>query len=446
VDAVSAKKSAGPDRLDPLTEDPLLHALFPALATGVEWGLERTERALAVLGDPHRAFRSLHVGGTNGKGSVTATLASVLQHDGRRVGCYTSPHLCSFLERILVDGHAIDEAKLIAYAQEAREPIVRHGLTFFEAATVLAFHAFAREGVEVAAVEVGLGGRLDATNVLVPEVSGVTNIAMDHADYLGDTLDLIAREKAGIAKRGVPFVVGETDPALRAIFAEVAERVGAPMFVVAPAAARDVAVEPERTTFRISTDAWGTMEVVTPLAGKHQAANVAIAITILEHLPADLRPGRDAVLGGVRDVRHHGRNELRVIQGRTWLFDVAHNPAGIATLADTLDRLDLPRPRVALVGVMADKDWRAMLPPVLARVEEAVLTTAPSAPADRRWDPEAAARALAASGTTHVRAIPDFATALQAAATRAGRGTVVITGSVHTVGNAMKVLGVDPLA
>ncbi|MEQ1856083.1 MAG: folylpolyglutamate synthase/dihydrofolate synthase family protein [Longimicrobiales bacterium] len=433
---------AGPDRLDPLTEDPLLRALFPALATGVEWGLERTEGALVSLGSPHRAFRSIHVGGTNGKGSVTTTLASVLRKQGRRVGCYTSPHLCSFLERIRVDGRPIDETRLLAYASEIREPVSTFGLTFFEAATVLAFHAFAREGVDVAAIEVGLGGRLDATNVVAPEVAIVTNIAMDHADFLGDSLPLIAREKAGIIKAGVPFVTGESDPALLDIFSGVARAAGAPMHVVSPDRLLDVVVAPAQTSFRMSTRAWGDLEVVTPLAGAHQAMNAAVAIEALEHVPADLRPDARMLLEGVRDVRHHGRNEMLTLDGRNWLFDVAHNPAGIASLVETLGRLELPRPRVALIGVLSDKDWRVMLPPLLERVDAAVLTVPPSAPADRRWDPGVAADALAAR---EIRAVPDFAEALAAAAARAGEGTVVVTGSVHTVGNAMRLLGVDPL-
>ena len=443
MDAVSTTKPAGPDRLDPLTEDPLLRRLLPELATGVEWGLERTERALASLGDPHRAYRSLHVGGTNGKGSVTATLASVLRGSGHRVGCYTSPHLCSFLERILVDGRPIAEPTLVAYADGAREAISRFGLTFFEAVTVLAFYAFAREGVDVAAVEVGLGGRLDATNVVEPDVSAVTNIAMDHADYLGSTLAEIAREKAGIIKRGVPFVTGESDPALLDLFAEVARGVGAPMHVVAPGRIRDIVVAGDHTAFGMATWAWGDLEIVTPLVGAHQATNTAVAVEVLERVPEVLRPGRRELLEGIRGVRHHGRNEVREIGRCTWLFDVAHNPAGIVSLADTLDRLDLPLPRVALIGVLADKDWRTMLPPLLERVEGAVLTVPPSAPADRRWDASSAAASLGASGS--VVAVNDFAEALAAAAARAGRGTVVVTGSVHTVGNAMRLLGIDPL-
>jgi dihydrofolate synthase/folylpolyglutamate synthase len=434
----------GPDRLDPLGSDPLLWRLFPALATGVEWDLRRTERALAALGDPHRTFRSLHVGGTNGKGSVTATLASVMERAGHSVGAYTSPHLRSFLERILVDGRPVPQERLVAYADETREHITRERLTFFEAATVLAFHAFAREGVRVAAVEVGLGGRLDATNVLVPEVCGVTNIAMDHADYLGDTLADIAREKAGIAKRGVPFVTTETDPALLDVLGGVAASVGAPFHVVREDDVRDVRVRTDGTTFRMRTDAWGDLELATPLVGAHQARNAAVAVAMLDRLGDDLLPDARAVREGVAEVRHHGRNELRAIGGRTWLFDVAHNPAGIATLADTLDWLDLPRPRVALVGILADKDWRAMLPPLRARTDAMVLGVPPSAPRDRRWSPGDVAAALGPGGPPVV-AVEDFADAVAEASRRAGSGTVVVTGSVHTVGGAMKALGVDPI-
>lgn len=435
----------GPDRLDPLGSDPLLWRLFPALATGVEWGLERTERALAALGDPHRAFRSLHVGGTNGKGSVTATLASIMVHAGRRAGAYTSPHLRSFLERIVVDGRPVPEERLVAFADETREHVAREGLTFFEAATVLAFHVFAREGVEVAAVEVGLGGRLDATNVLVPDVCGVTNIAMDHADYLGDSLTSIAREKAGIAKRGVPFVTAETDSALLDVLGGVARSSGAPIHVVRAADVRHVRVHEDGTTFRMRTDAWGELVLATPLVGAHQAVNTALAVAMLDRLHDDVRPGADAVRDGVAGVRHHGRNELREIDGCTWLFDVAHNPAGILTLADTLDRLRLPRPLVALVGILGDKDWRAMLPPLLDRADSLVLAVPPSAPADRRWKPEDVVASLGRA-TTPIVAVEDFAGAVTEAARRAGNGTVVVTGSVHTVGGAMKVLGVDSLA
>jgi len=439
-----ATKAKGPDRLDPLGSDPLLWRLFPALATGVEWGLERTERALAALGDPHGAFRSLHVGGTNGKGSVTATVAAVIQEAGRKTGCYTSPHLCSFRERIRIDGRPVGEDALIAHADEIREHVSRFGLTFFEAATVLTFHAFAREGVVVAAVEVGLGGRLDATNVLRPDVSGVTNIAMDHADYLGDSLASIAREKAGIIKPGVPFVTGESDPELLEIFTRAARAEGAPLHVIRPDHVRIARADRAGTRLRVRTDAWGELELATPLVGAHQAANTAVAVGMLERLPDDLRPSAREVRDGIANVRHPGRNEIRVVEGRTWLFDVAHNPAGMLALADTLDRIELPRPRVGLVGILGDKDWRAMLPPLRERVDAMVLTVPPSAPAERRWDPAIAIEAIGPKGAP-VLGFERFEDAIAEAAARAANGTVVVTGSVHTVGGAMRTLDLDSL-
>ncbi len=435
--------AVAPERLDRPFHDPLVRRLFPPLATGVHWGLERTEAALRALGDPHRRYASVHVGGTNGKGSVTSMVASVLRAAGVRTGCYTSPHLCSFRERMLVDGAALPEEVLLARAEEVRNVVLAFGLTFFEAATVLAFHVFAREGVQAAVVEVGLGGRLDATNVLLPEVSAVTNVALDHADYLGSTLPEIAREKGGIIKGGVPFVTAEREPELLAVLDEIARERGTRVEPLPEDAVRDVRVRPDHTAFRARTGAWGEIEVRTPLVGRHQATNAALALLVLERLPERLRPTDAAVLEGIASVEHRGRDEIRVTDGTTWLFDVAHNTAGVASLVDTIDRLDLPHPRVALVGVLGDKDWASMLPPLFTRVERAFLTQPPSAPAERRWDPAAAAEVV--RDGTPLEVEEDFERALARSRAAAGRGTVIVTGSVHTVGSAMKVLGCEPL-
>lgn len=436
-----------PERLDRPFQDPLVRDLFPPLATGVAWGLERTEHALAALGDPHRAFRTLHIGGTNGKGSVASTLASVLHVSGYRAGCFTSPHLCSFRERMLVDGRPIAEADLVAYAAEIRDVVVSCGLTFFEAVTVLAFHVFREEGVEFGVMEVGLGGRLDATNVVWPEVAAVTNVAMDHADFLGDTLASIAREKAGIMKPGVPFVTAEPAPELRDVFEAVAAERGATVQYLEPGDVRDVLVARTHTSFTVRTRSWGDLAVTTPLVGRHQATNAALAVAVLDRLPPDLRPDRHAVLEGIRRVEYHGRDELvRGEDGTTWLLDVAHNTAGIHSLVDTLDRLSLPGPHSAVVGVLGDKDWAAMLPPLVDRVAEVVLTQPPTAPPERRWDPEAAAavvRDRCPAAAVLVEA--DFVRAVERARLAAAGGTVVVTGSVHTVGGVMKLLGREPL-
>lgn len=434
-----------PERLDRPFSDPLVGRLFPPLATGVHWDLDRTRNALEALGNPHLRYPCIHVGGTNGKGSVVTTLAAVLTRAGHRTGSFTSPHLCSFRERIVVDGRPLSDDTLVERAREVGDVVVRFGLTFFEAVTVLGLHAFAAEEVDVAVVEVGLGGRLDATNVLRPLVAAVTNVDMDHADYLGDTLLAIAGEKAGIVKEGVPFVTAESSPELLALFRERAAAAGAPFHAVDLAVRlRDLEMGRDHTAFTLTTRAWGDVPLCTPLVGRHQAANAALAVEVLEHLPEGLRPGRDALVEGVASVVHPGRDQIEILDGTTWLFDVAHNTAGIHSLVDTMDRLDLPRPLVALVGVLGDKDWRAMLPPLFSRADFAFLTQPPSAPPERRWDPVAAREAV-----THVCPIQvedDFLRALGLARAEAGQGTVVVTGSCHTVGSALKVLDLEPFS
>lgn len=430
------------DHLASTTGDPLADRLFPTLPTGVHFGLDRMERALEALGHPHRAYDTIHVGGTNGKGSVTATVGSILRVSGRRTACYTSPHLCSFRERFLVDGTPLAEDALVGYADEIRDTVTDFGLPFFEAVTLLAMHAFAREEVDVGVMEVGLGGRLDATNVICPRVTAVTNVALDHAEYLGDTLPAIAREKAGIMKAGIPFVTAETSPELLGLFQALAADVGAPITVVSPDSVTDVVVAREHTSLRVSTGRWGSLDLRTPLVGHHQAANAALAVSVVEHLDDDLRPDPSAVVDGVAAVVHPGRDEVVHARGRTWLLDIAHNTAGILSLVDTIDRLDLPRPLVALVGVQGDKDWRSMLPALFSRMDAAILTQPPTVSPERRWDPAAAADQVEA--LTVVRVVPDFASAVRRAEERAGHGTVVVTGSVHTVGSMMTLLGVDP--
>lgn len=432
-----------PDRLDRPFGDPLVGRLFPPLATGVHWGLERTERALDALGDPHRRYPVIHVGGTNGKGSVVTTVASVLNAGGVRSGCFTSPHLCAFRERIRVAGRELSDDTLLTYAEEVRGPVLRFGLTFFEAVTVLGFHAFAREGVEAAVVEVGLGGRFDATNVVRPEVAAVTNVALDHSEYLGNTREEIAFEKAGIMKAGVPFLTAETDPAIVRLMRMWAGERGVPFTLVDPLSeVEDLEVTSHHTSLVVRTDPWGLMPIRTPLVGRHQAANTVLAVRILEALGPELRPDEAAVRRGVSEVVHPGRDQVEWLDGKAWLFDVAHNTAGILSLVDTLDRLDLPRPLVALVGVLGDKDWRAMLPPLFSRMDFALLTQPPSAPPERRWDPREAADAVA--HLCPMRLAPDFTDALERARAEAGEGTVVVTGSVHTVGSALKLLGRAP--
>src|SRR5918999_1456720 len=211
------------DRQMPLSYDQALEFLFPRTTT-IKFGLATTRALLRSLGDPHEVAPAVHVGGTNGKGSVCTLVAAALREAGWRVGLYTSPHLVSFRERIQVDGVPISEAAVAMWTERLRPLIIERRATFFEAATAIAFADFAARGAEIAVVEVGLGGRLDSTNVVRPLVSAVTKIERDHMKYLGDTLEKIAGEKAGIAKPGAPFVIGEREPKLVEVLRRAAHR------------------------------------------------------------------------------------------------------------------------------------------------------------------------------------------------------------------------------
>ncbi len=407
-----------------LTYAGALDFLFPRTTT-IRFGLERTEALLDELGRPERLFPVIHVGGTNGKGSVVALVAEALRAAGWRVGRYTSPHLVSFRERIQVDGVPIGQPAVTMWTERLRPVIERLDATFFEATTAIALADFAARGVEIAVVEVGLGGRLDSTNVVRPLVSAVTKIELDHQKYLGDTLEAIAVEKAGIAKPGAPFVIGEPRPGL----VEVLSRAAAEFVQAAdPEAHPELVVVPPDATW---TGPLG-------LAGAHQRRNAAVAAAVLEALPAEYRPGPEVVARAFALARLPGRLDRR---GR-WLFDVAHNPDGMQALARALADPAIPRPVHALVSILGDKAWPEMLVLLDRAVDLGILTVAPSADT-RRWDTEWLTAWLAdpdrPPATAEWHLVPAFREALDRV--QAGAGTVVVTGSFHTVGDVMAALG-----
>lgn len=405
-----------------LTYDEALAFLFPRTTT-IKFGLDTTRALLGDLGDPHTVLPSIHIGGTNGKGSVATLVAEALAAAGWRVGLYTSPHLVSFRERIRVDGAAISEEAVAMWTARMRPLIQDLGATFFEATTAMAFADFAARGAEIAVVEVGLGGRLDSTNVVTPLVSAVTKIARDHMKYLGETLTDIAREKAGIAKPGVPFVIGERDPALVEVLRAEARR-------IARAAGR-------RADVRVLPPAY-EWQGPLGLKGPHQRRNAGVAHGILMALPERWRHGPQAIEEGFAAARVPGRLDRRGL----WLFDVAHNPDGMEALVSALAAEPPPGPVHALVSILGDKEWATMLVWLDAIVECGVLTVAPSA-AERGWDlgwlREWLARRDRPPAHARWTLIPDFATALRAV--QPGAGTVLVTGSFHTVGDVMEALG-----
>ncbi|HUF52110.1 MAG TPA: Mur ligase family protein [Longimicrobiales bacterium] len=425
-----------------LTYDQLVAELFPRLTGGIRWGLERTQHILAADGDPHLRYRTVHIGGTNGKGSVAAHVASVLQQDGSSVGLYTSPHLCTFRERIRINGRAIEESALLRAAERLWPHIEQESPSFFEATTAIAFAAFADANIDIAVVEVGLGGRLDATNVVTPDVVALTNVSLDHVQLLGPTIEHVAREKAGIIKPHVPVITGETGAAALAIFREAAAAAAAPLRAVSSTDVGAVTTAMDGTAFDIHTATWGRLHLHSPLPGAHQALNAALAVLLLDAMPPP-RPTHASVIRGVAATRWAGRLQLEYVAGVPWLFDVAHNVAGVEALVAALRGLPLARPVAAVVGVLGDKDWSNMLAPLHRAADRVILTSPPTAPADRRWD---AAAALDAAPAPHALIVPGFIDALERAHDFAAGtgGTVVVTGSFHTVGDALSALGRCP--
>ena len=409
-----------------LTYYEALEFLFPRTTT-IKFGLSTTRALLKSVGNPHELMPSVHVGGTNGKGSVTTLVAAALREAGWRVGLYTSPHLISFRERIQVDGVPTSEAAVAMWTARLMAPILARKATFFEATTALAFADFAARGAEIAVVEVGLGGRLDSTNVVQPLVSGVTKIAEDHMKYLGDTLESIACEKAGIAKPGVPFIIGETDTELVEVLRREARR------AVERAGGR---TEPDIRVLPPEYQWCGPLS----LAGPHQRRNAAVAHGILMALPERYRPTGAEIDRAFGSVRVAGRLDRR---GR-WLFDVAHNPDGMRSLVTALGAIRPTRPVHALVSILGDKDWPEMLVQLDQAIDRGVLTIAPTAAA-RGWDIDWLGRWLRDPSRPPPHAswtlVPDFAEAIEKV--QEGAGTMLVTGSFHTVGDVMQALGMD---
>lgn len=416
-------------------DDTLVAQILPGLPTEVRWGLERTERILAALGNPHRDYPVLQVAGTNGKGSVARIWAEILQAAGLRTGLYTSPHLVSFRERILVDGSPLPDELLAEWARDLRPLLVREAPSFFEAATALALTSFARSSVDVVVAEVGMGGRLDATNVLRPVLAAVTSLALDHTSMLGESVEQIAREKAGILKPGVPVFTAVEDPGVLAVLREEAALREARLYRVPIPEGK---IRMEGVELELQTSRWGKLRLECPMTGRHQLQNLALAVRALEVLPPRLPVSARAVSKGVQRARVSGRFQVERRGARTWILDIAHNLSGVRALAQTLRDVEAPTPRVAIVGILADKPWAAMLRELALAVDAFVLTVPRSAPEPRTWRPQDA-KALLPSDRVEIRT--GVKSAIDAARVAAGpTGSVVVTGSTYTVGEALQCL------
>jgi dihydrofolate synthase / folylpolyglutamate synthase len=402
--------------------------LYSLRLFGAKFGLENTRRLAALAGHPEEKLRFIHVAGTNGKGSTCAMLEGIYRAAGLRVGLFTSPHLVSFRERIQVNRQLISEGEVVRLVAEflprLKQFPAEHHPTFFEAVTVMALQFFAEQKCDLVIWETGLGGRLDATNIVTPLASVITNIAFDHQQWLGDTLEKIAAEKAGIIKPGIPVVTATNEAEALTVIESVAREKDAPITKIGQACGRS----------------WADRMPALSLTGAHQKVNAALALATVEILQPQIPVAGENIREGLATVSWPGRLQFVTrASGQKILLDSAHNAAGAEALRAALESEFAGVRPVFIFGALADKKWLEIcqiLAPLAAKV-----FTVPVAS-----DRTAAAAELAAafhSANPQIESVPaaNFAEALNACDKDV---FVMVTGSLYLVGEALELLGLSP--
>jgi len=476
-----------------------LNYLYNLQKHGIKFGLDNISRLISALDNPHKSFLAVHVAGTNGKGSTSAVIASILKTAGLKVGLFTSPHIVSFTERIRVDGEEVTENDVIKLAEEIKG-IVEHigdfSPTFFEVVTAIAILYFKRKKIDIAVIEVGMGGRLDATNIVVPEVSIITNISYDHKEFLGNTLKEIAHEKAGIIKRGVPVITSYQELEVMEVIEKKAVEKGAELY----AYDRDFSSVLKREDLSgicfdyYESDSFVIHDLILPLTGEHQMQNASVAIKaamiVLSRLRISKSPTHEEMFVSLCDTKGNENNPPESPHTPLWkrgakgdfkwglggfsveniaevirngcattrwpgrlemikedppiLIDGAHNPDAAMTLSRALKKIFLKRYKriIIVLGIMSDKDVKGIMEPLLPLASEIILS-APSY--TRAASPNKLADVAASLGFFDIRIAPTIRDAIEIATDLAG-GTfhsslIVITGSFYTIGEAKEVLG-----
>jgi dihydrofolate synthase/folylpolyglutamate synthase len=407
--------------------------VFDLQKYGIKFGLSSTLNLLARLGIPYERGQYIHLAGTNGKGSVAAMLSAILTRAGYPVGLFTSPHLVRFEERYRLRDQDITSEGLLHLINQVREAIDKaEPSTFFEFATAMAFLYFHEQGARPVILETGMGGRLDATNIVQPLVSVITNISLDHQEFLGETLSAIAWEKAGIIKEGVPLVTHAHQKRVLHLFRQRCRELGAPIYL-------------GELDFKTRARPGGHFsyqgpklrldELTVNLPGRHQFRNAAVALAAVELLQEQGFPVTEAnIREGLAKIRWPGRLE-RLPQDPRFILDGAHNPAAARSLAQTLKQKHLQGRRLLVMGIMADKDGTAIMESLLP-LAQTVIFTCPRY--FRAAKPEDLAR-WAEPYPLEVLLEPEVAQAVQRAQLLAGpQDQVVVTGSLYTVGEAME--------
>ncbi len=412
-----------------------LESMYAMRRFGIVLGLSVITRILEGLGNPQRTFSAIHIAGTNGKGSIASALATILQNAGYRVGLYTSPHLIRFNERILVDGTPISDDRVVSSWQAVKS--VHHGdrePTFFEFSTAMAFHEFGRQQVDWAVIETGMGGRMDATNVLSPSVCVVTNISLEHRTYLGNTISAITGEKAGIIKPGTPVITGVSQKSAKAVIEKVASENAAPLYMKG----RDFRVRRgvgDRFSYLGIDHRWSGMQ--SGLMGGHQVDNAALTLAACEIL---MRSGveltRDRVQTGLIHNQWPGR--LEVVSKRPYvILDGAHNLMAARRLGRFLKE-NLAGKKITMVaGILDDKPYKAILKDLLAPCDRLIITR----PKIDRSLPCETLATVAKPMISKIDTIPDVGDAVRhAISTTAPDDAVCIAGSLYVVGEAKAAL------
>jgi dihydrofolate synthase/folylpolyglutamate synthase len=400
----------------------------------IDLRLDRMDRALSLFGHPEKKFPSFHVAGTNGKGSTAAMLHRILSQSGYRVALYTSPHLVSFTERIRIDDEEILPDEVVTLANEIRNKTegAHISLTFFEFVTVLAFVHFARGNIDVAVVEVGLGGRLDATNLVQSVVALISTISKDHEAYLGSDLLSIAREKAGIIKHAVPVVCGALPVEVGDLLQRIADERQSPSYFMG----RDfVFFLKNKGLFDYTGTKWRLTDLEVALRGRHQKRNAALALSALEIVASDFPVSERAVRDGLKTVRWPGRFEI-VRSHPTIVLDGAHNGEGVRALVEELEDFREGRRIKLLFASMEDKDWRFMLEKLSEIVDEMVLTRVDM---ERSADPHQLASHLGEK--IRSRVIEDARSAVETVLAGADSDEIIlVAGSLYLLGEIRPML------
>jgi len=410
--------------------------LYSLQKYGIKFGLSKTSNLLKAFGNPHRGQRYVHIAGTNGKGSVAAMVESILRTSGLKVGLYSSPHLVRFTERFRINGKEIPSETAASLVGELRAVInPAHPPTFFEVTTAMGLIYFAREEVDLAVIEVGMGGRLDATNVIRPDVSVITNISLDHQVFLGRTLKEIAREKAGIVKRGISLITAATQPPVLEVFRKTCEDKGAPFWRVG----QDIRYRATGDKINYYGFKRKLKDLELGLAGSYQHRNAALALGVMELLERrGVHVSKDHIREGLKSAYWPGRLQV-VSRDPLLILDGAHNPGAIRYLSEAIRGGFRYKRLILVLGIMADKDVATILRGIVPMANHVVFTRPEYY---RAAAPETLMQqALPLGKPGEIQ--PTLAKAIEKAKRMADRkDLILVTGSLFTVGEAMAIL--DP--